>query len=168
MPAGIEPTQPVRVSIGEMKVASPPARLAALGIGSCVAVMIRDRRNGSGGMAHVMLPWLPKKCREGANLFKYADYAIEKMVLEITILGGSIGDLEAKLVGGARMFEGGKGGLSMDIGQRNLEAVRRKLRLMRIPILGEDTGGGYGRSVELALDDGAVIVRSIRQNVRNL
>ena len=72
----------ISVRIGEMKIAGPPAVLAAVGIGSCVVVAVRDRRAGTGGMAHIMLPWLPKKPREGTNRYKYTDYAIERMVEE--------------------------------------------------------------------------------------
>lgn len=161
-------SQVIRVGMGEMKVARPPALLTAVGIGSCVAVIIRDNESGTGGMAHVMLPWLPQNPREGTNLLKYANYAIDKMVEQIVETGGSLGKLSAKIVGGSHMFETTKGSFPMDIGGRNLEAVRRKLIQMDIEILAEDSGGNHGRSVELSLEDGSVMVRSVRKGERAL
>jgi chemotaxis protein CheD len=154
----------ISVRIGEMKVAEAPAVLVAVGIGSCVAVTLRDRDRGTGGMAHVMLPWLPRRPREGTNRLKYADFAIEGMVEEILGRGGATGRLAAKLVGGAHMFRMSRNAV-LDIGARNLEACRRKLRQLEIPILAEDVGGSWGRSIELSLTDGSVLVRSIRREV---
>ncbi len=152
----------LRVGIGEMKVAAPPSRISAVGIGSCVAVALRDRETGVGGMAHIMLPWMPKRPRSGANLLKYADFAIDRMVEEILRDGGRKRGLGAKIIGGAHMFEGTSSVFPMDIGGRNIEAVKRKLDQLGIPIIAEDTGGNWGRSVELRLADGLVCVRSVK------
>lgn len=158
----------VRVGMGEMKVARPPMILSAVGIGSCVAVIIRDNMSGTGGMAHVMLPWIPSKPREGANLFKYANYAIECMVDLILKNGGSTGNLGAKIVGGSHMFDTSRGTGPLDIGARNLHAVKKKLDQLKIKIIAEDIGGSHGRSVETSLDSGEVIVRSVRKGTRVL
>jgi chemotaxis protein CheD len=153
----------VMVRIGEMKVGRPPSKLTAVGLGSCVAIFIRDTGTGIGGMAHAMLPWLPKEPRSGANLMKYADFAIEKMVGEILDAGGGVGGLEAKIAGGAHMFEGSQGEFPIDVGERNLEAARKKLIQMEIPLISEDAGGRYGRSVVAHLEDGRVRVRSLKK-----
>jgi len=158
-----DPEEVITVRIGEMKVGSSPSKLTAVGLGSCVAIFIRDSRKGVGGMAHAMLPWLPKEPRSGANLMKYADFAIEKMVGEILDAGGAVENLEAKIAGGAHMFEGSQGEFSMDVGERNLEAARKKLSQMEIPLVSEDAGGRYGRSVVAQLEDGRVRVRSLKK-----
>jgi chemotaxis protein CheD len=163
------PEEPsITVTMGDMRVARPPAVLRAIGIGSCVAVVIRDVRSGAGGMAHIMLPFLPKRVREGTNLLKYADQAIERMVEALRENGGEEAELEARIVGGAHMFGGKTGANPLDIGRRNLEAVRKKLRQLAIPIVAEDTGGAYGRSVQLSLGDGRLRVSSVRQGSRTL
>jgi chemotaxis protein CheD len=161
-------TPVINVGMGEMKVARPPARLSAVGIGSCVAVILWDSATGAGGMAHVMLPHQPKRVREGANRFKYADYAITSMVEGIVKAGGNPEGLVAKLVGGAHMFEASETVVPLDIGSRNLDAVRQVLVRMEIPVLAEDSGGNHGRSVELSLADGTVRSRSIRKGVKIL
>jgi chemotaxis protein CheD len=158
----------ISVGMGDLRVAQPPSRLAAMGIGSCVAVMVRDRKNGTGGMAHIMLPSMPQRLREGTNRCKYADYAIVRMVELILEAGGGRDYLEAKLVGGGHMFESSETVVPLDIGSRNVEAVRKTLADLRIPIVGEDTGGNYGRSVEMRLEDGSVQARSLRRGIRRL
>lgn len=158
--------QLINVGMGEMKVARPPSILTALGVGSCVVVMVRDGKSGAAGMAHIMLPWIPKKVREGANLYKYADYALDRMVERLLEIGVSRGDLTAKLAGGAHMFEHQRSAFPLNVGVRNLEAVRRKLRQLDIPLLAEETGGSQGRSLEMRLDDGSVRVWTIRSDGR--
>jgi chemotaxis receptor (MCP) glutamine deamidase CheD len=58
------------------------------------------------------------------------------------------------------------GGVNM--GQRNIEAARRALVDARIAIVGQDTGGGHGRSVFLHVSDGRVEIKSLTQGDRVL
>ena len=56
----------------------------------------------------------------------------------------------------------------INIGERNVIAVREVLASVNVPIVGEDTGSDYGRSVFLYLEDGRVEVRSLRRGSRVL
>lgn len=47
------------------------------------------------------------------------------------------------------------------VGDRNVEAVKRKLQQLRIPILAEDTGKNYGRTVVFYPETGDFIIRSV-------
>ena len=53
----------------------------------------------------------------------------------------------AKIAGGAKMFE--VSGLSAigNVGERNAQASREKLKQLGIPLKAEDTGLNYGRTV---------------------
>ena len=73
---------------------------------------------------------------------------------------GATGPLVARLVGGARMF-GALLSSGTNMGQRNIEAVRRSLAALRIPVVAEDVGGEYGRSVRVDAATGLVRVRSL-------
>ena len=79
---------------------------------------------------------------------------------------GMTGRPVAKLAGGASMFGSllPSGGINM--GDRNVEATRRVLRELAIPILAADVGGDHGRSVYFHTADGRVVVRSIRAGER--
>ena len=63
-------------------------------------------------------------------------------------------DLQAKMIGGAQMFA-----VVTPVSQRNISAVREKLRRERIYLAGECVGGSQGRSVEFSLISGIVTVK---------
>jgi chemotaxis protein CheD len=56
----------------------------------------------------------------------------------------------------------------INIGERNVTAVREVLASIKVPIVAEDTGSDYGRSVFLHVCDGRVDVRSLRKGSRVL
>ncbi|MDY7081049.1 MAG: chemotaxis protein CheD, partial [Halobacteria archaeon] len=46
------------------------------------------------------------------------------------------------------------------VGERNVEAVREKLEDEGIPIVAEDVGGDYGRSVEFDVMTGELMIKT--------
>jgi chemotaxis protein CheD len=74
--------------------------------------------------------------------------------------------LSAKLVGGASMFGQLISGTGINVGERNVIATREVLAAAGIPVLAEDTGLDYGRSVYFHLSDGRVEVRSLKRGDR--
>jgi chemotaxis protein CheD len=149
------------VGIAEVKVAQFPDSFVAYGLGSCVGVTLYDRIKKNGGLAHVMLPSSVLFSR-GFVPGKYADTAVDQLVQELKALGSASDRLEAKLVGGANMF---KNIVShpVPIGVRNGTAVREKLRTLSIPIVGEDLGGEFGRTIQFSLEDGRIKIKKLNQ-----
>ena len=76
--------------------------------------------------------------------------------------------LIAKIIGGACMFESAMLDPGMNIGERNIQAVKKVLSEENIIIKAEDTGKNYGRTVELYVCTGRVIIRSARHGVKEL
>ena len=74
--------------------------------------------------------------------------------------------ISAKIVGGASMFGQLVSGAGINVGERNVLATREALAVAGIPVLAEDTGLDYGRSVYFHLDDGRVEVRSLKRGDR--
>ncbi|MCD6253394.1 MAG: chemotaxis protein CheD [Thermotogae bacterium] len=148
----------VIIGIGELAAAKNPAVIITLGLGSCVGVCIRDPVNRVGGIVHVMLPKAhePSPAKPG----KYADTGIAALLAEIRQKGGTSSKLEAKIAGGAAMF-GSKNSGSMDIGRRNVEAVKEQLRLHNVKLLSEDVGGNRARSIEYNIENGILLVRKV-------
>ncbi len=72
------------------------------------------------------------------NPLKFADSGIEMAIRKMLEKGCLRGRIESKIAGGASMFSFGD---NMNIGEKNVEAVIRKLGEMKIPILASDTGG---------------------------
>ena len=86
----------------------------------------------------------------------------------MTRLGARQERVQAKIVGGASMFGNLIPAGGINIGERNVAAVRDALADAQIPIVAEDTGSDYGRSVFLYVLSGRVEVRSLRKGSRVL
>lgn len=166
----------VNVGVAEYFVTHNPHILASYGLGSCVGVALYDDKRSIGGLAHVMLPDSKSISRRG-NLGRFADTAIQAMVEEMERLGSKRSDIKAKIAGGACMFTipGATNPrnvpgpcLGMQIGERNIEAVKKTLKELKIPVMAEDTGGNYGRTMRFDISDGRVTVSSIKHGVREL
>ncbi|MDR2547136.1 MAG: chemotaxis protein CheD [Lachnospiraceae bacterium] len=136
----------IKVGMADLNICVPPDLITTLGLGSCVGIAIRDPHNGIGGLAHIMLPD-SQAISNNSNLPKFADTGIEELVRRIVAKGGHRSRLVSKIAGGAQMFASMGGGDMARIGERNIEASKKKLKEMRIPILAQDCGLNYGRTV---------------------
>ena len=68
----------------------------------------------------------------------------------------------AKIAGGATMFVfHGSGSNIGQVGDRNVEAVKNKLKELKIPVLAEDTGENYGRTVIFYPESGDFHIRAV-------
>ena len=47
------------------------------------------------------------------------------------------------------------------VGERNVEATKKKLAQLKIPILAEDTGKNYGRTVIFYPETGDFVIRAV-------
>lgn len=130
------------VNIAQIKVARPPEILCALGLGSCVGVVLFDPVNHVCGMLHVLLP----ASREGDRSTKYVDSGLSKLREEVIRAGASGSRLRAKLAGGAEVLMPA-GGSVIPVGRQNGSECLRILSEMGISVEGKDLGGTSGRSV---------------------
>lgn len=149
----------VLVGIGEYRVASPPARVVTRGLGSCVGVTIYNSAGRIGGLAHVMLP-SSKDFRSFTNPYKFADLAVQALYDEVRRSAASQ-VLQAKLVGGAKMFSYRNESAGFDIGTRNVDEVRGILARLGVRIAGEEIGGSWGRTAILDVASGQVLVKTV-------
>ena len=147
------------VGMADLKVAKHPDILTTLGLGSCIGITLFDRTKKIGGLAHVMLPTY--KGFEGQNIAKFADSAIIELVNQITRIGATRGSLVAKIAGGAHMFGKTQNNDMLKIGERNAAASLAILRQLGIPVAANDTGGSYGRTIELNTETGALRIKTV-------
>lgn len=157
------------VKIAELKVAREPAIISTHGLGSCLAIVLYDPQAKAGGLAHIMLP-MPELSKDQTQFAKFPRTAVPVMLEQMQALGCLRSRISAKIVGGANMFasllRNNKQGTS--IGARNVVETKAVLESLKIPIVKEDTGGDYGRSVELILSTGTVLVHSFKAGLREL
>ncbi|MCB9856702.1 MAG: chemotaxis protein CheD [Phycisphaerales bacterium] len=142
------------IGIAEIKIAKCPDKLRTV-LGSCVGVAIFDRVSKVGGLAHVMLP--DSSIGKG-DKGKFADTAVDALIVDVAGAGGEHKRLMAKISGGASMF-----GTNVDkgIGERNIEAVKARLKKHMIRLAAEDVGGTKGRRMILDPASGEVTVQVI-------
>ena len=152
----------IKVGMADLKTCVSPNGITTLGLGSCVGVAIRDPMTKVRGLAHVMLPDSTAIRNGNLNVAKFADTGIVELVLQMEKLGAKRSRMVAKIAGGATMFSF-QGGMSTmgQVGQRNVEATKAKLKELKIPILAEDTGANYGRTVVFYPETGEFHIRAV-------
>lgn len=129
-------------------------------LGSCVAVCLRDRSNGIGGMNHFMLPG---NTEEGSNPLsssaRYGVYAIEILINHLLKLGAQRRLFEAKVFGGASVLRGFG---SNNVGKRNAEFVLDYLHTEGIQVVAQDLMETYPRKVYFFPKTGRVMLKKLK------
>lgn len=128
-------------------------------LGSCVSTCIRDTRTGLGGMNHFMLPYDPGREKAGEAM-RYGCFAIERLINELLKRGAKRGFLEVKVFGGGHVLPGVAG----DIGQANVQFVRKYLREEGLAVQSEDVGGTCGRRLRYFPATGKALVKHLEMN----
>lgn len=132
--------------MGEMVVSTTPgAELVAIGLGSCIGLVLADLRLGIAGLAHIVLP---DSMGKPGPVAKFANLAVPALIEKLIAAGAERRHLRAVLIGGAQMFITGS---TMEIGVRNTLAVRTALGAAGIPIYSEDVGGSSGRTARVVI-----------------
>lgn len=150
----------ILVGISELEVSRAPATLAALALGSCVAVILHDPMAKVGGLAHVLLPSTSVGRAKQDSPGRFATTAIVTLQDNVLALGAAHRRLTARLVGGASMFAGLQPAGTIQMGERNVHAARETLHRLGIRLIGEAVGGDFGRSVSFEIASGIVVVTS--------
>ena len=150
----------IKVGMADLNVCVSPDSITTLGLGSCVGIAVRDPVTKIGGLAHVMLPD-STSIRNNTNIPKFADTGIEELVKQVVAKGANRTRLVAKIAGGAQMFAFQSKNDMVRVGERNVEATKKKLAQLKIPILAEDTGNSYGRTVIFYPETGDFVIRAV-------
>jgi chemotaxis protein CheD len=158
----------IQVGIAEFKVGREPVVIVTLGLGSCVGVTLYDSLNRIGGLLHVMLPRVADFTKGASKPTKFADLGIPLFLKEVLRMGADRRFLEAKIAGGAQMFSGADKKFQLNIGERNIEAVRETLKALKIKIVAEDVGGTRGRTMMLDTVSGRVVLKMLGSQVKEI
>ncbi len=157
----------IKVGMADYKIGRNPASIISYGLGSCVGIALFDPVTKIGGLAHIMLPD-STQARSTENPAKFADTAIPKMLDDMIRIGAVRSRVVAKIAGGAQMFKFTNATDIMRVGERNADSVKNILKKLAVQLLAEDTGGNYGRTVELKLDSGLYRVKTIDKGEKEL
>ena len=153
-------SQIIKVGMADLNICVSPDGITTLGLGSCVGIAVRDPVTKIGGLAHIMLPD-STEIKNNTNIPKFADTGIEELIKQIVAKGASRTRLVAKIAGGAQMFAFQTANNAMRVGDRNVQATLKKLKEMNIPVLAQDTGDSYGRTVIFYPENGNFVIRAV-------
>ena len=141
-----EPAHPARkmhVIQGEHAVSRDQDVVMTTLLGSCIAVCLHDPVAGVGGMNHFLLAETNDGVRFEEAAMRYGAYAMEVLINDLMKLGASRDRLEAKIFGGAKMFDA-----LNDVGLGNAAFAKSFLQDEGIPVTGVSVGGRRARRVE--------------------
>jgi chemotaxis protein CheD len=160
--AKISPYQDVYLHPGQTYISPEPVQISMI-LGSCAGVCLYDRRQAIGGATHYMLPQWDGP---GVPSTRYGDVALDTLLRQFQIHGCSPSDLEAKIFGGACMFQAfrNESGGEDHIGLRNTHMALQTFLRLGITIAAKDTGGENGRKIKMQSDTGLVAVSVIRNS----
>ena len=149
----------IKVGLAQYRIGRAPLRMMTLALGSCLGIVLYDGETGIGAMAHVMHP-KRSKVKNNSNRAKFVDAAIGVMIERLIKRGALRNKLQAKIFGGAHMFQHVVGCPGViQIGDENIASAREELRTRGIPLVAEDVGGEKGRTLLFDVSDGSVLVQ---------
>ena len=147
----------VHVGVSEYVVAADDRTLVAYGLGASVAVALYDADAGIGALTHTLRPRRPADGTE-ADVGKYVDQVVPAALREMVDAGAGFASVEARIVGGADIFE--LKALGRGIGSENAAVAREEVERLNVPVVAEEVGGDRGRTVEFDVGTGGLTVRT--------
>jgi chemotaxis protein CheD len=159
----------IRVNMAQLAVVKCPDNVETQALGSCVGIVLYEYHAKLGGLAHAMLPDMSdsrKSSRE--NPAKFVNTSVDELLTQMIKMGARKMFIEAKLAGGANMFPDIARENLFHIGKRNVDAVKKKLEELKIPLIAEETGGSFGRTIMLDTSTGMLKIRTIAHGVKEI
>ena len=154
-------SETIKVGMADLNICREPDCLTTIGLGSCVGIALYDSVTKVTGLAHIMLP-NSKEIKNNSNIAKFADTGIVETLRLMEAAGAKRSRITAKIAGGACMFAFAmKANDALNVGEKNVRAVRNILSELKIPILADDTGLNYGRTVIIDSNTGMLTIKAV-------
>ena len=129
-------------------------------LGSCVAVVLYDKKNGLSGMNHFMLPSSISEEFFLSKSGKYGMYAMELLINSLMKNGAEKKELVAKVFGGASVLKTSTNH-KIGVAQNNIDFAFNFLKTEGIKVISSDTGGIEARKIFLYAINGKVMMKRI-------
>ena len=146
-------------TVGDGLMSQIPALLISVATGMIVTRSASENNlNEDVAKQFLSKPMLPSSSLNpnGGQEHRFADTAIVALVKKLETAGANPRRLKAKIAGGAQMFPALNNSAIANIGKRNIDAVREALGKLSIPIVADDTGKDYGRTLFFSAEDGSM------------
>ena len=139
------------VPAGEYKISERKGEILNAYLGTCVGLVLRDKKAKIGGLIHMLLPE-PDGIDYLAKPVNYAMTGLPLFIREMCNRGSGLSDLEATIAGGALVGDTSKTDMDLDIGGRTAEITEKILRNAGISVINRETGGYFSCRLSLNLD----------------
>ncbi|SER55225.1 chemotaxis protein CheD [Lachnobacterium bovis] len=157
----------LKVGMADLKITKAPDSLTTLGLGSCIGLTLYDPVAKVGGLVHYMLPD-STQLKSNTNIAKFGDTGIKALYDQMIKQGASPRRMVAKIAGGAKMFGGTGISSIVNVGERNALAAKKALKELKIPLVAEDTGLNYGRTVILNCETGEFVIKAVGKPIKTI
>jgi chemotaxis protein CheD len=158
-------SESIVVGIGDIKCSHrPETLLIAPDLGSGVCVCAFDPQERIAAVAHVALP---ASSDGDTAVGRFADTAIPALVEQMVAAGSSPDRIRVALVGGSDLAAFRGNGARIELGARNIAAVKAELDTANLAIVAADVGGTDGRTLLLTAD-GRVCVKAAGKREREI
>lgn len=147
---------------GEVVVATEDSVIVCYALGSSLGICLYDSLNHIGGFVNSLLP----KSNDNKLDMKYVDNAIIALYQHMLKQGSKCENILAKLIGGAQLFVlQNQDQEENNVGKANIKSAYQTLMKLNIPILSEDVGDTYGRTVYFHVVDGSVDIETSNKSI---
>lgn len=147
---------------GEYHITKQPKFIATL-LGSCVAVCIRNMKNGSAAMNHYLHDIVYNN--DTVNIGRYGESSIRHIIESLYRLDAQSNHYQAKIYGGGAVVS--HLGIGMGIGDKNIKIAENILSEYGIPIVERKVGGKKGMKIYFNTLDFSVITRPVGEEVKD-
>lgn len=151
-----------KIVIGEIALGDEDFIISTI-LGSCVSVCLFSPMAAVGGVIHFALPDRSFAKNSDRGDLHFGKFAIRMLLDEmLAIEGVKKTDIKAKIVGGANLSS--DVAHSRNLGELNIKMARDTLKMLNIPVVGEDVGGDVGREIFFHPSTGRLRVSKIEKN----
>lgn len=145
----------IMVGIGDYNATKAKgSAIKTMALGSCIGIVLLDPSSETVGMVHIALPDSSIDLEKSKTKPGYfADTALNILLKRMMECGskGNIQTMYVKIAGGANVLNNG-----LDIGNRNILAVKKALWQLGTGPVAEDVGGNFSRTMTAYTDTGAI------------
>lgn len=141
----------------EIIIAQGNSVITSLALGSSLGICLYDAEKQIGGYVHSILP---EERAQGKQDLKYVNHAVTKLYEAMLKAGSDPQYMQAKLIGGAKLFHLPEELYGYDVGKANVKSACHILEKLDVPIVKEDVGNVYGRTIHFHVEDGLVYIET--------
>lgn len=156
-------SQRYHVAAGTFQTSERQPLLMQAYLGTCVGLALHCKKNGIGGIIHLLLPE-PVSQASLNQPEKYASTGVPMFIESLMTLGAESQSMVATIAGGALVGPVSNQDLALDIGGRTADKVREVLADHGIEVARSETGGFFTCCLSIDMQTGHCTIEPAGQN----